>query len=321
LPPGEERFLTRLFVSHAHQQNTAAAALRIWLSQNGFHDVFIDIDAQRGLVPGDLWQEALKSAADRCEAVLCLISPAWMASKWCLAEFIAAKLMGKRIFGLIVEHVSFEELPIEMKAEWHLCELSGFNLDESECRSFEVEVFGTLYRVLFRLSGLNLLLRGLVRAGLGASSFPWPPRHDPNRLPYRGLKALEAQDAAVFFGRDAWIVRGLDRLRALAESDTIKFLVILGASGSGKSSFLRSGLWPRLLRDDTTFLPLPIVRPQNAIISGDSGLAVALSSGFEGLGEPLPLESIIDILREKPDGFSVLLESLFNSRSTPTKFI
>ena len=95
---------------------------------------------------------------------------------------------------------------------------------------------------------------------------------DPTRAPYRGLRALEPQDAAIFFGRDAVIVRGLDRIRGLVEGGVEKLLVVLGSSGSGKSSFLRAGLWPRLARDDVSFLPLPVIRPGTAVISGNSGL-------------------------------------------------
>jgi len=40
-----------------------------------------------------------------------------------------------------------------------------------------------------------------------------------------------------------------------------RLLVILGASGSGKSSFMRAGLLPRLARDDRQFFPLPVIRP------------------------------------------------------------
>jgi hypothetical protein len=48
-------------------------------------------------------------------------------------------------------------------------------------------------------------------------------------------------------------VRGIDRIRGIAESGVEKLLVVLGASGSGKSSFLRAGPWPRLARDNANF--------------------------------------------------------------------
>src|SRR5207237_10125152 len=111
---------------------------------------------------------------------------------------------------------------------------------------------------------VELLRRGLQRAGLDAHSFPWRPPSEPQRAPYPGLRALEPQDAAIFFGRDAMIVRGLDRIRGLVESGVEKLLVVLGSSGSGKSSFLRAALWPRLARDDVSFLPLPPIRPAAA---------------------------------------------------------
>jgi hypothetical protein len=95
--------LSRLFISHSARNNPEAIALRDWLAEQGFDDVFLDIDPDRGLAPGERWQEALKAAADRCEAVLFLVSPAWLDSRWCLAEFLLAKTLHKRIFGLIIE--------------------------------------------------------------------------------------------------------------------------------------------------------------------------------------------------------------------------
>jgi hypothetical protein len=38
-------------------------------------------------------------------------------------------------------------------------------------------------------------------------------------------------------------------------------LLLIGASGAGKSFFLRAGLLPRLKRDDLNFLPLPVSAP------------------------------------------------------------
>jgi hypothetical protein len=58
--------------------------LRDWLSQ-GFEDLFLDLDSERGLKAGERWQAALKQAAKRCELVIFLVLPAWAASKWCLA--------------------------------------------------------------------------------------------------------------------------------------------------------------------------------------------------------------------------------------------
>ena len=57
--------------------------------------------------------------------------------------------------------------------------------------------------------------------------------------PFRGLAAFEASHSAVFFGRESAIARAIAKLRQAP------FLLIIGASGSGKSSLLRAGLVPR----------------------------------------------------------------------------
>jgi WD40 repeat protein len=298
--------VARLFISHSSANNAAALALCKWLSEQGFEDVFLDIDPDRGLVAGQRWQEALKAAADRCEAVLFLVSPAWISSKWCLAEFLLAKTLHKRIFGLIVEPVPVDRVPTEMTAEWQLCQLVGAD----PLRTFDVSTGAERETVAFREAGLDLLRRGLERAGLDAKSFPWPPPGDPKRAPYRGLRALEPQDAAIFFGRDAAIVRGLDRIRGLVEGGVAKLFVVLGASGSGKSSFLRAGIWPRLGRDDLTFLALPVIRPQTAVITGSTGIASALSVAFERLGVSRPPGRIKETLTAGHDGLGQLLDEL-----------
>ena len=97
------------------------------------------------------------------------------------------------------------------------------------------------------------------------------PAKDPDRAPYRGWAPLEEADAAVFFGRDAPIARGLDVLHGMRSTGVESLFVILGPSGAGKSSFLRAGLLPRLRRDDRRFLPLPIVRPERAVLTGELG--------------------------------------------------
>jgi WD40 repeat protein len=274
--------LARLFISHSSANNAAAIALCEWLSERGFDDVFLDLDPARGLVAGERWQEALKAAADRCEAILFLVSSSWLESRWCLAEFLLGKALHKRVFGLIVEPVPLDRIPVEMTVEWQLCELVGAGRQ----RIFNVEIDEQRESVSFREAGLELLQRGIARAGLEAKSFPWPPAHEPRRAPYRGLRALDAEDAAIFFGRDAMVVRALDRIRGLVEDGVQRMLVVLGASGSGKSSFLRAGLLPRLARDDLMFLSLPVIRPETAAISGDSGLAAALAAAAERLGAP-----------------------------------
>jgi hypothetical protein len=271
-----------VFLSHSSTDEREAVAIKHWLADNGWDAVFLDIDPERGLTAGERWQEALRQAADRCEAVVIMVSPAWAKSKWCLAEFLLAKSLHKQIFGVVLKDVPFGELPAEMTSEWQLCQLFGTgSTDTIRFRHRDADA-----SVTFRLEGLDRLKLGLQKAGLSADFFPWPPKDDPHRSPFRGLEPLDFEDAAVFFGRDLEILRGLDVLRGLRDNPATRLFVILAASGTGKSSFLRAGLLPRLARDDRHFLPLGIVRPETTPISGDRGLAQALAQTMKQLGVP-----------------------------------
>jgi hypothetical protein len=104
---------------------------------------------------------------------------------------------------------------------------------------------------------------------------------------------LEEPDAAIFFGRDAQITKALDCIRRLRDGAPERMLVILGASGAGKSSFLRAGLLARLKRDTERFVVLPTVRPGRAALSGPTGLRHAL-----GLNGPLDRTAIAARLAE-----------------------
>jgi DNA-binding SARP family transcriptional activator len=66
----------------------------------------------------------------------------------------------------------------------------------------------------------------------------------PSRNPYKGLRAFDERDAADFHGREALIGRLLERLSVVARDGHL--LVVVGPSGSGKSSVVRAGLIPAL---------------------------------------------------------------------------
>lgn len=69
-----------------------------------------------------------------------------------------------------------------------------------------------------------------------------PPGRRPSGVePYRGLSAFGVDDADWFFGRQALTGELLSRLGSLA-ADGGGVLVVVGASGSGKSSLLRAGM-------------------------------------------------------------------------------
>lgn len=77
--------------------------------------------------------------------------------------------------------------------------------------------------------------------------FDLPPAPKP-RCPYPGMVPFQPQDARFFFGRETEIGQILQHLR------TQNRLLIIGPSGSGKSSLVKAGVLPRL-RESTLFAP------------------------------------------------------------------
>jgi WD40 repeat protein len=73
--------------------------------------------------------------------------------------------------------------------------------------------------------------------------------------PYAGLRSFREQDAEWFFGRERLVEELAERL------ERQRFVVVIGASGSGKSSLLRAGLVPRLRPLATTVVLTPGPRP------------------------------------------------------------
>jgi tetratricopeptide (TPR) repeat protein len=274
--------MSRVFLSHSSANNAEAVAIRDWLAAEGWNEVFLDLDPERGIAAGERWERALNEAASRCEVVLFLISRNWLDSRWCLKEFNLARKLNKRLFGVLIESIGIDQLPADLTGAWQIVDLAS-GQDHTMLRVTLPRTHEEVH-VTFSKEGLMRLRNGLAKAGLDPRFFAWPPERDPERAPYRGLKPLEAEDAGIFFGRDAPIVEALDKLRGLREGAAPRLLVILGASGAGKSSFLRAGLLPRLARDDRNFLTLPVIRPERAAISGEFGLLHAIEAALQAHG-------------------------------------
>lgn len=111
------------------------------------------------------------------------------------------------------------------------------------------------------------------------------PRPANTRPPYRGLASFEPEDAPWYFGREE-ITKDLARLAtdAPASGDGTKVpsarlpLVVVGPSGSGKSSLLRAGLIPQLTSSSSE---------QGAAVVGTDGTrqVVLLAPGAHPLTE------------------------------------
>lgn len=124
----------------------------------------------------------------------------------------------------------------------------------------------------------------------------------PGEPPFLGLHYFDEEHADLFFGREAVTARLVQRL------GDEKFLAVIGASGSGKSSIVRAGLIPRLRRGDAgnagghgevwqIYTVRPTAQPLDA-------LASELTRGSESVTMAAKLA---DDLREHPHSLSLFL--------------
>ncbi|MCF8532485.1 MAG: hypothetical protein K9G48_05750 [Reyranella sp.] len=103
---------------------------------------------------------------------------------------------------------------------------------------FETQLEQHLRELLRRR--LPELLQRVTPAGDGARIEWWAGS------PYRGLQAFDREHAAVFFGRER-AEREITEALVKRAAENKAFMLVLGASGSGKSSLVRAGLVPDLM--------------------------------------------------------------------------
>ena len=96
--------------------------MKAWLIEHEpglAEEIFLDLDPHTGIRPGERWRQALQQANARCEAVICLLSKHWEASRECQTEFRNAENLGKPILCARLEPVP----DTNITSEWQRCDL------------------------------------------------------------------------------------------------------------------------------------------------------------------------------------------------------
>jgi WD40 repeat protein/DNA-binding SARP family transcriptional activator len=107
--------------------------------------------------------------------------------------------------------------------------------------------------------GLVALEQAILRQDPSLAPATEPPEPSAT-CPYLGLVPYDVRDADVFFGRDAEVAACLERLAATG------VVVVVGPSGSGKSSVVRAGLAAALGREGRSVTVVsPGARPTQAL--------------------------------------------------------
>ncbi|MFC4908350.1 WD40 repeat domain-containing protein [Actinomadura gamaensis] len=135
---------------------------------------------------------------------------------------------------------------------------------------------------------------------------PPPPARswDRRRTPYPGLDAFSEDEAAVFFGRDVEALELVQRLHASPDRPAERFVPLVGASGSGKSSLVRAGVIPRLR--ERRWLVLPVATPGSNPVG-------ALAAVLAEEGKRTDASAVLRRIRRSPDGLALVLAELRRS--------
>ena len=153
------------------------------------------------------------------------------------------------VHGQISAHnVVFDQHGTAFLTDFALVERDDMSLGD-DVRAFaelvtaaaEAGVAQRVASVLERVRSGELSIMSNVVDALLATLHPDPVTPTAFLNPYKGLQAFDQGDAADYFGRDDLVAEIVQRLDSGG-----RFVMLVGASGSGKSSLARAGLLPRL---------------------------------------------------------------------------
>jgi WD40 repeat protein len=204
-----------IFLSHAGVDGEAARTLATLLRGAGF-EVWLDLER---LQAGDLWQHEINSAFAKSQALMIYVGQSGLAG-WVDLEVQLA--LDRR-----VRELAFPIIPM-------LGPGSDPNALPGFVRLFQAIDMRETPPPPEKLKAL--LNRILETVGEPVSVLP------PDRSPFAGLRTFDVADALLFFGRETETEELLECLRR----DPL--LLVIGDSGCGKSSLVRAGLIPALLR-------------------------------------------------------------------------
>ena len=223
--------MPRIFISHSSADTAEARRIHDLLANDSFEALFLDAHPDDGIKTGDNWEARLYSEISRSSAMLLLLSKAWFESRWCLVEFALARTQGKKLLPYLVLRDEREFVNGKLK------ELKLGQMEDGDARLLDD------LRALWPTSAAGFRLLKDLR-------------------PYVGMRSMEADDAAVFFGRDPEVEDVISLLRGWSRlHDSPRCLLLHGDSGVGKSSLLRAGILPRLARMEKCWNLAPPFRP------------------------------------------------------------
>ncbi|HKM54184.1 MAG TPA: TIR domain-containing protein [Isosphaeraceae bacterium] len=240
-----------VFVSYSEYDKSVVEEVVRWLQREGLRPWF----APWVLIPGVAAQRAVAEAIALCQSMVVFVGPKGL-GPWQTEELQRAlqRTVGAGASDKAPGRPPFRVIPVLLPG-----------VDQKARDTLPPVLIATSW-VEFRDSiddpkALRVLLAGirgeapLTRAGES------PP---PGTSPFVGLRPFDVGDSAWFFGREALVEELVQRLREGVEGGECRFLAVLGASGSGKTSLVHAGLLGALKAgrlEGSASWPVAIVRP------------------------------------------------------------
>ena len=270
-----------VFLSHNSEDKPAVETIANRLEDEGISP-YLDI---WHLTPGKLWLRELADALEESACVAVFFGPSGLGA-WHHQEMQIALNKAARTQD------NFRLIPVLLPGA-----------DKSQVDSFlQLRTWVDFSDALVD----ELAFGRLLSAIKGKPSEQFTSVELPNEpKPYRGLERFEKDHAEFFFGRDGEIRRLIDRL------EKQRFVAVVGASGSGKSSLVRAGLYT-----DTAETHHPGIKEWRRItlVPGNDpirSIATQLVEHLPASDRPGLVEHYKDNFPKKRDGLITALQTLF----------
>ncbi|MEU2031299.1 nSTAND1 domain-containing NTPase [Nocardia amamiensis] len=225
--------MERIFLSHAGPDSAISEVVYDRLSGAGY-EVFFDRSPDHGMVFGEDWEQRIYREMHRADAMLCVVTSAYLESKWCAYELVLAKASGRRL------------LPLRCEAGVKAPKLDRY------------------HRIEFDDDG-RWLRAVAVALDPSTAAVDLPP--------YPGLRAFQRKAAPMFRGRSEESLEAAGRLRSLGDRARDRLLLVSGQSGCGKSSFVRAGVAAVLAADPGWLVAEPFTPGTHPVAAAVTALA------------------------------------------------
>src|SRR5262249_475815 len=266
---------SKLFLSYASSDARLARFLKDYLEEH-IHGLTVFMAAEN-IPRGEDWERQLHSNLKESFAFIPIVTKAWQESSWCFGEWVAASVLGEIILPFVDAEI---ELRPELRRLQHL---------KFDSRSPKGQFFKRLKTDVERIFSQHQ-----AKQEFDEPPFPYAFRYEPKH-------------AAIFRRPNSEVDKIVTQLNSMRHSYDSRALLLHGTSGSGKSSLVRAGVYPKLKSMQGSWIVISLF--QTASTPFDDLLMVLGQSLMDvDVGERLLVEAIEEIRNASVQKLDVIWE-------------